>query len=55
MELDLIAQYRRDGYTIIHQLLSEQHVGACIDALTRLAEEATPAGAFIALEPHRPG
>ncbi len=51
MELDLIAQYRRDGYTIIRQLLSAEHVAACIAALTRLAEDATPGGAFVALEP----
>lgn len=50
------AQYRRDGYVVIRRLLTEQHVAACLDALTRLAEAAdVPPGqnreqAFVALE-----
>ena len=50
------AQYRRDGYVVIRRLLAEQHVAACLDALTRLAEapDVTTAQnrdhAFVALE-----
>ena len=50
------AQYRRDGYVVIRRLLTEQHVAACLDALTRLAEAPdVPPGqnrdhAFVALE-----
>ncbi|HSU07180.1 MAG TPA: phytanoyl-CoA dioxygenase family protein [Acetobacteraceae bacterium] len=50
MDLESIAQYRRDGYTVIRRLLTADHVAACIDALTRIAEH--PSGdAVVALEP----
>ena len=54
--LEAAAQYRHDGYVVIRRLLTEQHVAACLDALTRLAEApGTAAGqnreqAFVALE-----
>ena len=58
LPLEAIARYRRDGYLVIRQVLSRDHVAACLDALTALATD--PAlepgrrdgtGAFIALEP----
>ena len=54
--LDAAAHYRRDGYVVIRGLLTEQHVAACLDALTRLAEAPDLAAgqsreqAFVALE-----
>lgn len=50
------AQYRRDGYVVIRRLLTEEHVAACLDALTRLADAPGVASgqnreqAFVALE-----
>jgi phytanoyl-CoA hydroxylase len=53
-----IAQYRRDGYLVLRRVLSPDHVGACIAALTALASDPgleagrrDGSGAFIALEP----
>jgi phytanoyl-CoA hydroxylase len=37
-ELEAAAQYRRNGYVVIRRLLTEQHIAACLDALTRLAD-----------------
>ncbi len=50
------AQYSRDGYVVITRLLTEEHVAACLDALTRLAEASGVAPgqsreeAFVSLE-----
>ena len=57
-DLDAIAQYRRDGYLVVRQVLSRDHVDACLDALAVLAADPglepgrrDASGAFIALEP----
>ncbi len=58
LDIDAIARYRRDGYLVVRQVLSRDHVEECLSALAALA--ADPAlepgrrdgtGAFIALEP----
>ena len=57
LDIDTIAQYRRDGYVVVREVLSRDHVAQCLAALGSLA--ADPAlepgrrdgtGAFIALE-----
>jgi ectoine hydroxylase-related dioxygenase (phytanoyl-CoA dioxygenase family) len=55
--LDDIARYRRDGYLVVREVLSRDHVAACLDALTALAADPalqpgarSATGAFIALE-----
>jgi phytanoyl-CoA hydroxylase len=56
--LDAIVAYRRDGYLVVPQMLSRDHLEACLTALTDLAVDPTlgpgrrsDSGAFIALEP----
>jgi phytanoyl-CoA hydroxylase len=58
MNIETIAQYRRDGYLVVPGMLEPAHVDHCLTALSELA--ADPAlepgrrdgrGAFIALEP----
>jgi phytanoyl-CoA hydroxylase len=58
VDLDAIAQYRRDGYLVVRRVLSREHVDACVAALATLAADPGLApgqrdasGAFIALEP----
>jgi phytanoyl-CoA hydroxylase len=58
VDLDGIARYRRDGYMVVRQVLSREHVDACLAALTALATDPEleagrrdASGAFIALEP----
>ena len=58
VDLDGIARYRRDGYVVVRQVLSREHVDACLAALTALATDPEleagrrdASGAFIALEP----
>jgi phytanoyl-CoA hydroxylase len=55
---DAMARYRRDGYLVLRQVLSQDHVEACLAALARLAadpglvpDRRAAHGAFIALEP----
>lgn len=58
VSLEAIADYRRDGYLVVRQMLSRDHVAACLEALATLAMDASlqpgrrdGTGAFIALEP----
>jgi phytanoyl-CoA hydroxylase len=58
VDLDGIARYRRDGYMVVRQVLSREHVDACLAALTALATDPEleagrrdASGAFITLEP----
>ena len=39
VDLDAIAQYRRDGYLVLRRVLSREHVDACLAALTALAAD----------------
>jgi phytanoyl-CoA hydroxylase len=55
---ETIARYRRDGYLVVRQVLSPDHVDACLAALAALAADPglqpgqrDGTGAFIALEP----
>jgi phytanoyl-CoA hydroxylase len=47
---ELIAQYRREGYTVLRRVLDTVHVADCLAALSRLAEE-PGAGGTVAIEP----
>ena len=57
LDTDTIARYRRDGYVVVRQVLSRDHVAACLTALADLAADPglqpgqrDGTGAFIALE-----
>jgi phytanoyl-CoA hydroxylase len=58
LDIDAIAQYRRDGYLVVREVLSRDHVEQCLAALASLAADPAlqpgqpnDSGAFIALEP----
>jgi phytanoyl-CoA hydroxylase len=58
LDIEIIAGYRRDGYLVVRQVLSPDHVAACLAALAALAADPglqpgqrDGTGAFIALEP----
>ncbi|HEX5326616.1 MAG TPA: phytanoyl-CoA dioxygenase family protein [Acetobacteraceae bacterium] len=53
MQLEAIAQYRRDGYVVLPHLLTADHVTACLAALTRIAEQSSECrdGPALAFEP----
>ncbi len=58
VDLDPMGRYRREGYLVLRQVLSQDHVEACLAALARLAadpglapDQRPGSGAFIALEP----
>jgi hypothetical protein len=39
LDLDAIAQYRREGFLIVRNMLSLDYVGACLAALAALASD----------------
>src|SRR5271157_293395 len=58
LDPDAIAQYRREGYLVVRQVLTRDHVEQCLAALAAIAVDPSlepgrrnGSGVFIALEP----